>query len=166
MKTCKVTLGPQYDANATIAVPELKFTTYFLRKASWILGKSFLAVSTFVITNSSSLRNYAHSLASWALFNAGKETNVNVIHFIHFHARFSSSEGCGGNIYRRTWNTSRSTAISDSFGGSTPRRDQARSEMQSLHLGLGRHLVSREFSQQGLPHQSSVGHSAYLAELT
>jgi len=26
--------------------------------------------------------------------------------------------------------------------------------------------LSRGFSQQGLPHQSSVGHSGYLAELT
>jgi len=28
----------------------------------------------------------------------------------------------------------------DSSGGSTPRRDQARSEMQLLHLGFGRPL--------------------------
>jgi len=46
----------------------------------------------------------------------------------------------GGNIPRRTWNISRSTAISDSSSDSTPRWDQAMSEMQSLHLGLGRPL--------------------------
>jgi len=30
----KVTRGPHYDADATIAVPELNFTSYFLRKVS------------------------------------------------------------------------------------------------------------------------------------
>ena len=66
-----------------------------------------------------------------------------MIHFIRFHACFSSREGRGGNIHRRTWNTSRSTSIPDSSAGSTPRRDQARSEMQLLHLGrpLGRFHV-------------------------
>ena len=46
----------------------------------------------------------------------------------------------GGNIHRRTWKTSRSTAISDSSAGSTPRRYQARSMMKSRHLVHGRHL--------------------------
>jgi len=46
----------------------------------------------------------------------------------------------GGNIPRRTWKTSQSTAISDSSSSSTPRRDQARSVMKSRHLVLGRHL--------------------------
>jgi len=57
--------------------------------------------------------------------------------FIHFHARFSSREGRVGNSPRRTWNTSRSTAISDSSAGPTPRRYQT---MQSLHVVLGRPL--------------------------
>jgi len=42
---------------------------------------------------------------------------------------FPHWEGRGGNSTRRTWNTSRSTAISDSSAGSSPWRDQGRSEM-------------------------------------
>jgi len=45
-----------------------------------------------------------------------------------------------GNSARRIWNTSLSTAISDSSTGSTPRRDQARPVMQLLQLGLRRPL--------------------------
>ena len=64
MRAYKVTRGLHYDANATIAVPELKFTFYFLRKVSLIIGKSFLAVSTSVLINFSRLRNlFVHSLA-------------------------------------------------------------------------------------------------------
>ena len=51
MKTCKVSRGPHYDADEIIAVPELTktaFTSCFLRKVSWIIGKSFLTVSTFI----------------------------------------------------------------------------------------------------------------------
>ena len=51
-----------------------------------------------------------------------------------------SRECCGGNNHRRTRNISPSTAISNSFAGYTPKWDQARSEMQLLHPGLGRHL--------------------------
>jgi len=69
-----------------------------------------------------------------------KLNKVNVIRFIHFHARFSSREGRRGTSPRRTQNTSRSTAIPDSSVGSTPRRDQARSEVQTLHLVFGRPL--------------------------
>jgi len=65
-----------------------------------------------------------------------KLNKVNVIHFIHFHARFSSREGHRGTSLR-TQNTSRSTAISDSSAGSTSIRDQERSEVQTLHLGFG-----------------------------
>ena len=66
-----------------------------------------------------------------------KLDNVNVIYFLHSHARFSSREGRGGNSPGRTWNTSRSTEISNSSAGPTPRGDQA---MQSLHVVLGRPL--------------------------
>jgi len=40
--------------------------------------------------------------------------------------------------------------------------------MQLLHPRLGRHLgcFPLGFSQQGLPHQSFVGHSVYMAQLT
>ena len=69
-----------------------------------------------------------------------KLNKVNVIHFIHFHAHFLSREGRTSTSPRRTQNTSRSTAISHSSAGSTPRRDQARSEVQTLHLGFGRLL--------------------------
>jgi len=34
MRTYKVTRGPHYDVCATIAVPELNFASYFLRKVS------------------------------------------------------------------------------------------------------------------------------------
>jgi len=40
-----------YDADATMAYLNLTrkiFISYFLRKVSWVIGKSFLAVSTFV----------------------------------------------------------------------------------------------------------------------
>jgi len=48
-KAFKVTRGPQYDADATIAVLELTKTAFFLRKISGIIiGKSYLAVSAFV----------------------------------------------------------------------------------------------------------------------
>jgi len=47
-----MTRGLHYDADATIAVPELNFTCYFLQTVSWIIGKSFLPVSTFVLINS------------------------------------------------------------------------------------------------------------------
>jgi len=57
MSTYKVTRGPHYDADATIAVLELKF--YILSPAKGIMNynKPFLAVSTFVFINSSRLRN-------------------------------------------------------------------------------------------------------------
>ena len=50
--------------------------------------------------------------------------------FVHsFSCPLFPGESRGGNIRRRTRNTSRSTAISDSSAGSTPRWDQARSVM-------------------------------------
>ena len=57
MRTYKVTRGPHYDSDATVAVPELNFTSYFLRKVSWIIGKSFVAVSTLVLIKSNRPRN-------------------------------------------------------------------------------------------------------------
>jgi len=45
-----------------------------------------------------------------------------------------------GSSPRRTRNSSRSIGISNSSAGSTPRRHQARSEMKSRHLVLGRTL--------------------------
>ena len=50
------------------------------------------------------------------------------IHSLIFVPAFSL-ERVGGSSPRRTRNTSRSTAISDSSAGSTPRQDQARSEI-------------------------------------
>jgi len=62
MGTYEVTRGPHYDADATMAVPswtlpEKAFTSYFLPRVLWVTGKSFPAVSTFV------LRKLVHSLA-------------------------------------------------------------------------------------------------------
>jgi len=48
---------------------------------------------------------------------------------IHSHTLFSYTEGRGCSNPRRTGNTSRFTAISDSFVGSTTRRGRSRSEM-------------------------------------
>jgi len=48
--------------------------------------------------------------------------NVGLNTFSHFCACFSFGESRGGSSPRRTRNTSRSTAISDSSAGSTPRR--------------------------------------------
>ena len=57
-----------------------------------------------------------------------------------FKPAFPLGRVVGGNSPRRTWNISWSTVISDSSNDSTPRWDQAMSEMQSLHLGLGQPL--------------------------
>ena len=117
----------------------MAFVYYFLRKVSWIIGESFLAVSTLVSIDSSRLGTCSLSSENfWTPVN--KPDNVNVIYFIHFHAHFSSKEGREGNRPRMTWNTSRSTTISDSSAGPTPRQNHARSEMQSLHLVVGRPL--------------------------
>ena len=64
---------------------------------------------------------------------------MSFISFI-FMPAFPLRSVAGGNIHRKTCNISRSTAISDSFADSTPRRDQARSEMQLFHLGPWRHM--------------------------
>jgi len=48
---------------------------------------------------------------------------------IHFRARFTHGEDRRGSSPRTTRNTSRSTAISGSSADSTPRREQARSEL-------------------------------------
>jgi len=53
MRSHKVTPGPHYDSDATIAasedpyILETAFTSYFLRKVSWVIGKLFLAVCKF-----------------------------------------------------------------------------------------------------------------------
>ena len=76
----------------------------------------------------------------------------------------------GGSITRKTRNTSRSTAISDSSVALTPRRDQARSEMQSRHLVFGRPLgrfpVGVDCSSKDLSCHSFLGHSGHMAKLT
>jgi len=56
--------------------------------------------------------------------------------FVDFHARFSFGVGHEGSSPKRTRNTSRSTAISDSSAGSTPRRDQPKSGMYLPHQVL------------------------------
>jgi len=72
-------------------------------------------------------------------FTFGNQTRDNFINskvqicrrtysFTHFRPRFSFGES-GGSSPRRTRYTTRSTAISDSSSGSTPRREQAKSEM-------------------------------------
>jgi len=90
--------------------------------------------------------------------------------FTHCHARFSFYESRGGSSPRRTRNTSRSIGISNSSAGSTPRRYQARSEMQSLHLVLGRTLgrfpVGVDCSLKDLVCYSFRGHCGHMAELT
>ena len=74
-------------------------------------------------------------------FTFGKQTKDNFINskvqicwciysFIYsFSCPLFLRESRGGSSPRRTRNTSRSTKISESSAGSTPRRDQARSEM-------------------------------------
>jgi len=73
-------------------------------------------------------------------FTFGKQTTDNFIYkkvqwrsthsfIFSFSCRFFFGESREGSSRRGTWNTSRSTAISDSSAGSTPRRDQTRSEM-------------------------------------
>jgi len=58
MRTYEVTCGPDDNADATTAVCELtrKQHLFFLRKVSWIIDKSFPAVSMFVLIISSRLR--------------------------------------------------------------------------------------------------------------
>ena len=70
---------------------------------------------------------------------------------IHSPVR-SFGEGRGASRHWRTWHTSRSTEISDSSAGSTPRRDQARSEIMGVGRGGGRggqgHLDIKIFSKK------------------
>jgi len=47
-RTYKVTWGPHYDADASMAVPELTTNILFPAKSIMSYLKSFLAVSTFV----------------------------------------------------------------------------------------------------------------------
>jgi len=61
--------------------------------------------------------------------NQFEYVGVHTHSFTHFRALFSIGEIRGGSSPRRTRNTSRLTAISDSSAGSTLRRAQARSEM-------------------------------------
>ena len=76
MRTDKVTEGPHYDADATMVVPqpysllETDITSYFPRKISWVIGKLFLAVSTFV-------KEIDHSLAEHFLKPVNILNNVN-----------------------------------------------------------------------------------------
>jgi len=64
----------------------------------------------------------------------------------------------GGSIPRRTWNTSRSTAISDSSAGSKPRRNQARSEIFTTpRPWMTSEPLVRGFSQLDLLRHSFVG---------
>jgi len=84
-----------------------------------------------------------------AIFTFGKQTKDNFINrkfqcrptysFTHLRVRFSFIESWGRSP-RRTRKNSRSTAISGSSVGSTPRRDQVSSVIQSRHLVLGRPL--------------------------
>ena len=61
------------------------------------------------------------------------------VHFFHSFSRLLFlREGRRASSRRRTRDASQSTAISDISAGSVPRRVQARSEMYSLHLVLGR----------------------------
>jgi len=51
-------------------------------------------------------------------------------HLHHFHTTLiDSREGCGSRSPRMTRNTSHFSAISHDSGGSTPRQDQAKSQM-------------------------------------
>jgi len=68
MKTCKVTRGPHYNTDETIAVrrgtctvllTRNSFTCHFLRKVWWVKAKSFLVASTFVY------KKRVHSLAKY-----------------------------------------------------------------------------------------------------
>jgi len=61
-------------------------------------------------------------------------------HLFSFQHLFSFIFSTAFPLGRRARNASRSTAISDSSAGPTPKRGQARSEMQSRHLVLGRTL--------------------------
>jgi len=113
-------------------------------------------------------------------FTFGKQTKDNFINrkvqcrrtthsFTHFRARFSFGESRECSSPRRTRNTSRSTAISDSSAGSTPRRYQANLEMESLHLVLARTLgrfpvgVDIDCSLNGLVRYSFLGQFAHMA---
>jgi len=71
-----------------------------------------------------SRQRFAKSFESKDFFVKGlfEQTVVGFNHFIHFHTHFSSGESHGDNSLRRARNTLRSTAISDSTVGYTPRR--------------------------------------------
>ena len=58
----------------------------------------------------------------------------------YHHLIFILAYPLWGSSHRRTQNISRSTTVSDSSAGSKPRRDQRRSEVESRHFGICRHL--------------------------
>jgi len=107
------------------------------------LSKSQVLFSQVIIPNDVWMRCASGQLNKWILtvtkiavlrcFNNWMK-KFSFVSCIHFRARSSSGEGGEGRNPRRTRNTSRSTAISGKSAGSTPRGDQERSEIQSLHL--------------------------------
>ena len=94
-----------------------------------------------------------------------KLNNVNVIHFIHFHACFSSREGRWGSSLRSTWSTHGQQQFSGSSTGSTQRRDQAKARDVVISPGAGRSL-GHGFGQKDLPRQAFMGYSGRMAEAT
>ena len=84
--------------------------------------------------------------------------------FIHFYTRFSSRDD------RRTAaiksrNTSRFSATSNNFDGSTPWRNQARSDMYSHHLLWSITVpLSSGCSPEDSPHQSFLVYSGDVAD--
>jgi len=67
----------------------------------------------------------------------------------------------------KAWNTSWSTAIFDSSAGSTQMGpSKVGDAVAPPRSWTTSGSLFRGFSQEGLPHKSSVGHSGYLAQLT
>ena len=77
------------------------------------------------------LISFIFKMCTWNINQVFMTASQNLFQYIfhHFHVFIFSKEGDGDSCSKRTPGTSRSTAISDSSAGSTPRRDEARSEM-------------------------------------
>jgi len=131
---------------------ETAFTYYFLRKVSWVIGKSFLAVSIFVLIDPSRLRNLFTRKLSTFKTPVNNLNNVNGIHVIIFMPAFP---------LRRVTRATALGGLEIPHGQQQfqivllgPHQDETK---QGLRWPTTSGPLSRGFSQQGLLRQSYVG---------
>jgi len=111
------------DIDMCIGEPLVWMTSYFYCKKLSSDKEQPLIRAGFAIPEGALLRGF-HCISRKA-----KHRQNFFIFYIHCYSHIFSGEGRGGSNLRRSWNTSRSTATSYSSACSTPRRDQAISEI-------------------------------------